>query len=315
MDIMKLRPAVKDYIWGGKRLTEEYGKISDTERISETWECSVHPDGMSIVTTGEHTGKTLYEVISEYPEYLGQNNRGDFPVLVKFIDAGKDLSVQVHPDDVYARIHENENGKNEMWYILEADENAVLIYGFEEEISPDTVRRAVYDGTITDYLHYEKVQKGDVFYIPSGTVHAIGRGMVVAEIQQSSNITYRVYDYDRIDADGKKRKLHLEKALDVMKLCPAEKIKPFGKFDCPEYSAVTLCECDYFRTERIIVRKKYSFDVDIKTFRIILLTDGAGIIENSGKAVSVRKGDCIFLPAGIGETTISGVTVFLKIEC
>ncbi|MDE5834147.1 MAG: class I mannose-6-phosphate isomerase, partial [Ruminococcus sp.] len=195
MDIMKLRPAVKDYIWGGTRLTEEYGKISDTERISETWECSVHPDGMSIVTTGEHTGKTLYKVISEYPEYLGQNNRGDFPVLVKFIDAGKDLSIQVHPDDVYARIHENENGKNEMWYILEADENAVLIYGFEEEISPDTVRRAVYDGTITDYLHYEKVQKGDVFYIPSGTVHAIGRGMVVAEIQQSSNITYRVYDY------------------------------------------------------------------------------------------------------------------------
>lgn len=315
MDIMKLRPAVKDYIWGGTRLITEYGKASGMERVSETWECSVHPDGMSVVTTGEHTGKTLYEVISGYPEYLGQNNRGDFPVLVKFIDAGKDLSVQVHPDDGYARIHENQTGKNEMWYILEADENAGLIYGFENEISPETARRAVYDGNITDYLHYEEIHRGDVFYIPSGTVHAIGRGTVVAEIQQSSNVTYRVYDYDRVGEDGRKRELHLEKALDVMKLCPAEKIKPFGYYDCPEYSAVTLCECEYFRTERIVVRKKYSFEADRRTFRIMLFTDGAGTVENAGNAVRVRKGDCIFLPAGLGETEISGETGFLKIEC
>lgn len=315
MDIMKLRPVVKDYLWGGTRLIKEYGKTYGMERISETWECSVHQDGLSVVTTGEHTGKTLYEVISEHPEYLGQNNSGGFPVLVKFIDAGKDLSVQVHPDDSYARIHENQNGKTEMWYVLESDENAGLIYGFESEISPETARRAVYDGTITDYLHYEEIHKGDVFYIPSGTVHAIGRGAVIAEIQESSNVTYRVYDYDRVDADGNRRELHLEKALDVMTLRPAEKIKPFGYYDCPEYSAVTLCECEYFRTERIIVRKKYDFNVNCKTFRIMLFTDGAGTIENSGNAVNVKKGDCIFLPAGLDETEISGETEFLKIEC
>lgn len=315
MDIMKLRPAVKDCIWGGIKLIQDYGKNFDMKRISETWECSVHPDGMSVVTTGEHTGKTLYEVISEYPEYLGKNSNGEFPVLVKFIDAGKDLSVQVHPDDSYARVHENQNGKTEMWYVLEADENAGLIYGFEKEISPETVRRAVYDGMITDYLHYEEVHKGDVFYIPSGTVHAIGRGTVIAEIQESSNITYRVYDYDRTDENGNKRELHLEKALDVMKIRPAEKIKPFNSYDCPEYSSVTLCKCGYFRTDRITVRKKYSFIVDSETFRIMLFTDGKGVVETSGNSVPVKKGDCLFLPAGIGETQVSGNTEFLKIEC
>ncbi|MDE6780207.1 MAG: class I mannose-6-phosphate isomerase [Ruminococcus sp.] len=315
MDIMKLRPAVKDYIWGGTKLIQDYGKNYDMERISETWECSVHPDGLSVVTTGEHTGKTLYEVISEHPEYLGHNSNGEFPVLVKFIDAGKDLSVQVHPDDSYARVHENQNGKTEMWYVLEADENAGIIYGFEKAISPVTARCAVYDGVITDYLHYEEVHKGDVFYIPSGTVHAIGRGTVIAEIQENSNVTYRVYDYDRTDRNGNKRELHLEKALDVMKLCPAEKIKPSGIYDCLEYSAVTLCRCGYFAADRIIVRKKYDFIVELKTFRILLFTEGQGVMENSGNSVLVKKGDCIFLPAGIGKTQVSGNTEFLKIEC
>lgn len=316
MEIMKLRPAVKDYIWGGTRLIEEYGKDFGMERISETWECSVHPDGMSVVTTGSNAGKTLYEVISEYPEYMGKNNSdGDFPVLVKFIDAGKDLSVQVHPDDDYARIHENQNGKTEMWYVLESDENAGLIYGFENETSPETVRRAVYDGTVTDYLHYEEIHKGDVFYIPSGTVHAIGRGAVIAEIQESSNVTYRVYDYDRTDQYGRKRDLHIEKALDVMKLCPADKIKPFNNYECPEYSAVTLCECGYFRTDRVVVRKVYDFNADSRTFRIMLFTDGAGVIKSTDSEVDVKKGDCVFIPAGTGMIEVTGKAEFLKIQC
>jgi len=315
MDIMKLRPAVKDYLWGGTRLIEEYGKDFGMERISETWECSVHSDGMSVVTTGQHIGKTLSEVISEYPEYLGQNVSRDFPVLVKFIDAGKDLSVQVHPNDSYARIHENQNGKTEMWYVLEADENAGLIYGFEHEISPETVRRAVYDGTITDYLHYEEIHKGDVFYIPAGTIHAIGRGAVIAEIQESSNVTYRLYDYDRTDENGNKRELHIEKALDVMKLCPAERIKPFNYYECSEYSSVTLCECEYFRTDKITVRKKYGFNADRKTFRIMLFTDGAGVIKSTDSEVAVKKGDCVFIPADAGKVEVVGNTEVLRIQC
>lgn len=314
MDIMKLRPAIKDYIWGGTNLIRKYGKDFGMERISETWECSVHQDGLSIVATGENTGKSLYDVLKKYPEYLGKNNN-ELPVLVKFIDAGKDLSIQVHPDDKYANIHENQNGKNEMWYVLEADESAGLIYGFEKEVSPELVRRAVYDGTITDYLHYEEIHKGDVFYIPSGTVHAIGRGAVLAEIQESSNVTYRVYDYDRIDNNGNKRPLHIEKALDVMNICPAKKITPFNYYECSEYSFVTLCDCKYFRTDKIIVNSKYDFNVDEKTFRIMLFTDGEGVVEGSSDCVNVKKGDCIFLPAGIGKIQVYGNAEFLKIKC
>lgn len=316
MDIMKLRPAVKEYLWGGIRLIKEYGKGSGMKRISETWECSVHPDGLSTVITGEYNGLTLDTVISEHPEYLGENNKNGFPVLVKFIDAEKDLSVQVHPDDNYARIHENQNGKNEMWYVLDAEENTTLVCGFEKKISPETARRAVYDGTITDYLHYEEVHKGDVFYIPSGTVHAIGRGAVIAEIQENSNVTYRVCDYDRIDENGKKRELHLEKALDVMKLEPAEKIQLSDDYyECQEYSAVTLCRCRYFRTEKINVYSSYNFVVDIKSFQILLFTEGKGIIKNSGNTIPVKKGDCIFLPAGIGNIEVYGRTEFLKVNC
>lgn len=314
MDIMKLRPAIKDYIWGGTKLIKNYGKAFGMERVSETWECSVHPDGLSIVVTGENAGRSLFDVLKEFPEYLGQNNN-DFPVLVKFIDAGKDLSIQVHPDDKYANIHENQNGKNEMWYVLEAEESAGLIYGFEKEVSPEVVKRAVYDGTITDYLHYEEIHKGDVFYIPSGTVHAIGRGAVLAEIQESSNVTYRVYDYDRVDNDGNKRPLHIEKALDVMNICPAKKIIPFNYYECSEYSFVTLCECNYFKTDKIIINLKYVFNVDEKTFRIMLFTDGEGFVKSSSDCIAVKKGDCIFLPAGIGEIQVHGNTEFLKIEC
>lgn len=180
----------------------------------------------------------------------------------------------------------------------------------------ETARRAVYDGTITDYLHYEEVHKGDVFYIPSGTVHAIGRGAVIAEIQENSNVTYRVCDYDRIDENGKKRELHLEKALDVMKLEPAEKIQLSDDYyECQEYSAVTLCRCRYFRTEKINVYSSYNFVVDIKSFQILLFTEGKGIIKNSGNTIPVKKGDCIFLPAGIGNIEVYGRTEFLKVNC
>ncbi|MCM1508614.1 MAG: class I mannose-6-phosphate isomerase [Ruminococcus flavefaciens] len=316
MSIMKLCPAVKEYLWGGTRLIKEYGKDFGTARISETWECSVHPDGLSTVTDGEYKGCTLERIISGNLEYLGKNNQKGFPVLVKFIDADKDLSVQVHPDDSYARIHENQNGKNEMWYVLDAEENAELIYGFEEEISLETARRAVYDGTIMDYLHHEKVSRGDVFYIPSGTVHAIGRGVVIAEIQENSNVTYRVYDYDRKDENGSKRELHIEKALDVMSLRPAGKIKHYDNYcECPEYSAVTLCRCRYFTTDKIAVRKSYSFSVDDSSFQIMLFTDGAGTIKNNSSEISVKKGDCIFIPADTGKVEVTGKNEFLKIKC
>lgn len=317
MDIMKLSPSVKDYIWGGTRLIKEYGKGgSGAERISETWECSVHPDGASVVVSGEFSGKTLDRVIEEHPEYLGKNNRNGFPVLIKFIDAGKDLSVQVHPDDEYAEKHENQNGKTEMWYVMEADEDTTLVCGFEKKMTAEEVREALGNGRITDYLHYEKIKKGDVFYIPSGTVHAIGKGAVIAEIQENSNVTYRVYDYDRTDGNGQKRELHTEKALDVMNLSPTPKKTFDGGFsDCGKYSRKTLCVCDYFRTEKIDVKESYFFEVGGDTFQVLLCIDGGAVLRTACGDTAVLKGECVFIPSGIGEIGIIGKAEFLKISC
>ncbi|MDE6672099.1 MAG: class I mannose-6-phosphate isomerase [Ruminococcus sp.] len=299
MYIMKLIPSVKSYLWGGTRLIRDYGKTG-AEMISETWECSVHPDGLSIVANGKFSGKTLAEVLKVHPEYTGTENTGTFPVLVKLIDAEKDLSVQVHPDDLYAGIHENQKGKSEMWYVLDADENSEIIYGFEEKISTETARHSAYDGNITSLLHREQVHKGDIFYIPAGTVHALGKGIVVAEIQENSNVTYRLDDYGRTDENGRLRELHIEKALDVMNLSPVG--KSGTDLNLP------------FTTEIVNTHEKYVFHINKKSFVILLFTDGTGTVRNLYNSVDVKKGDCIFIPADSGITEISGKTDFLKIS-
>ncbi|MDE5582771.1 MAG: mannose-6-phosphate isomerase, class I [Ruminococcus sp.] len=317
MEIMKLSPSVKNYIWGGTRLITEYGKgVDGTERISETWECSVHQDGESVVVSGEYKGKTLGSVIEMHPEYLGKNNRNGFPVLIKFIDAGKDLSIQVHPDDEYARVHEGQNGKSEMWYVMEAEEGATLVYGFEHDVTAEEVCQALGNGRITDFLHYEKIKKGDLFFIPSGTVHAIGKGTVIAEIQENSNVTYRVYDYDRTDGNGLKRELHTEKALDVMNLSPTLKKNFHDDFyDCGKYSRKTLCVCDYFRTEKIDIRESYFFEVGDDSFQVLLCIDGSAVIKSRYGQSPVLKGECFFIPSGMGKTEIHGSAEFLKVSC
>ena len=210
-----LQPAGKDYLWGGNRLHTLFGKQLPLHPLAETWECSTHPDGCSIVASGIDKGKTLAEVLQQHPEFLGTKTSatGDLPVLIKLIDAAKDLSVQVHPDDAYAQQYEHEpNGKTEMWYILEAEPGASLIYGFSKPMQPEQLDTCLKENTILSYLQKIPVKKGDVFLIPAGTVHAIGAGIVLAEIQQRSNLTYRLYDYNRTDATGKKRPLHVEKA-------------------------------------------------------------------------------------------------------
>lgn len=204
MEIMKLIPTGKDYLWGGTRLCEEYGKKIDLNPLAETWECSVHPDGPSYVANGIYKEQTLAEVLSAHPEYLGTKvENGELPVLVKFIDAKKDLSVQAHPNDEYARAHEGDNGKTEMLYVIDADEGASLIYGFQHEVTEEILRKAVETGTLDKHLQKVSAHKGDTYFVPAGTVHGIGKGILVAEIQESSNVTYRVYDYDRVDENGK----------------------------------------------------------------------------------------------------------------
>lgn len=319
---MKLFPAGKDYLWGGKRLKEEYGKKLPYDPLAETWECSVHPDGKSVVVNGKYAGRTLKDVLDKHPEYLGSKNEKDreFPILIKFIDACRNLSVQVHPDDEYARMHENQNGKTEMWYVVDAEEGASLIYGFAHPVTADRLQKAIKEGTLMKHLQKIPVKKGDVYYVPAGTVHGLGAGIIVAEIQESSNLTYRVYDYDRIDKNGKKRPLQFEKAIEVMDMnaSPVIRQKQRTIHYYPGCSRELLCRCEYFETERIQMTKGMSFSVLDSSFQVLLCLEGEGEVESSDcdqKPVRFAKGDCLFIPSGAGRCHILGEAVILKTRC
>ena len=320
MEIMKLKPQGKDYLWGGTRLREEYGKDIPLTPLAETWECSVHPDGPSVVANGAHEGRTLGDVLKEHPEYMGGKipQGGEFPILVKFIDAKQDLSVQVHPDDDYARKYEHQNGKTEMWYVLDATEDASLIYGFEHPVNEGILRKAVETETLGKHLHKVKVHKGDLFYVPAGTVHGIGAGTLVAEIQESSNVTYRVYDYDRVDKNGNKRELHFDEAIRVMDMSAVPDVRQKARLVryYPGCAREVLCRCKYFETERIQVSSECEFTVLNTSFQVLLCIDGVGSVAGpEGETVSFVKGDCLFIPADMGLCRLKGKMELLKVRC
>ena len=321
MEILKLLPVGKDYLWGGTRLREKYDKNIELTPLAETWECSVHSDGPSTVSNGEFKGRTLAEVLKQHPEYLGSKVKdGELPVLVKFIDAKRDLSVQVHPDDEYAREHEHQNGKTEMWYVVEADEGASLIYGFRHNMTPDILRKAVENGTLDKHLQKVEVHKGDTYFVPAGTVHGIGSGILIAEIQESSNVTYRVYDYNRVDKTGNKRELHFDKAIQVMNMKADKGIvqKPRMVKYYAGCSRELLCRCQYFEIERIQVTKGFSFSVMENSFQILMCLDGYGQVETMDaeqKPMHFSKGETMFIPAGLGRCLVLGDTTVLKVRC
>lgn len=321
MEILKLQSYGKDYLWGGTRLRDEYGKKIDLTPLAETWECSVHPDGPSVIANGEFKGQTLSSVLKQHPEYLGTKvKNGELPVLVKFIDAKQDLSVQVHPDDAYAKEHEGDNGKTEVWYVIDAEEGASLIYGFKHKVTEEILRKAVETGTLDRHLQKVEVHKGDTYFVPSGTVHGIGAGILMAEIQENSNVTYRVYDYNRVDKNGKKRELHFDKAVQVMNMdvAPDVKQKPRMVRYYPGSSRELLCRCKYFETERIQVKKGFSFSVMNNSFQVLMCLDGYGQVETMDaeqKPMRFSKGETIFLPAGIGRCLVLGDASLLKIRC
>ena len=242
MSILKLAPACKDYLWGGTKLITDYGKRYDGARLAETWELSGHPDGPSVLASGPDAGKTLADYLAAHPGALGEHGRkfAELPVLIKLIDAAKDLSIQVHPDDAYARAHEGQNGKTEMWYVLSAAPDAFLYCGFSRDISRDELKRRIADNTLPEVLRRVNVKAGDTVFIPAGTIHAICRGIVVAEVQQSSNVTYRVCDYGRLGPDGKPRALHIAQALDVTRRTAGVPTPDFGGH---------LARCDYFTVD------------------------------------------------------------------
>lgn len=309
--LLKLKPALKDYLWGGTKLKTDFGFESDMEKVAEGWMLSCHKDGENTVENGEYKGKTLSEVIELCGrEILGSNGlKFDFfPILIKLIDAKSDLSVQVHPDNEYAMRVEGEYGKTECWYILDCEENAELIYGFNREISSEEFRKRIEDNTFLEVVNKVKVHKGDMFFIEAGTLHAIGSGILLAEIQQNSNTTYRVYDYQRRDKDGNLRPLHIDKAVAVTK-CEKPKygVKPVGeKLKTESGTRQLLTKCDLFTVNEYTIDGTQTLISDESSFVSLLVTDGNGVVENSGEALEVRKGDSLFVGANSGKITISG---------
>ena len=316
MKILKLTPAIKDYIWGGTRLSKEFDMVSFTDRQAEAWVLSCHEAGHSIVENGEDKGKTLAEVISEKGKgCLGTNCEkfSFFPILIKLIDARDNLSVQVHPDNDYAMKVEGEYGKTEAWYIMDCDEGAEIIYGFKKDISKEEFRKSIEENTLLDYVNRVKVKKGDIFFIEAGTLHAICKGILLAEVQQNSNTTYRVYEYGRLQ-NGKPRELHVEKALDVTSTKAIDATgKPMGETVKKDgFSETLLTSCELFTMKRLDIEEKATVTADSTSFVSLLCLDGNGVVMHGDTCVTLYKGESLFIPASYGEVEILGNLTVLE---
>lgn len=323
------KPYGKDYLWGGDRLREEFAKRDMASPLAESWECSTHPDGPCMAASGEHAGMELGDILRRHPEYLGSHaaqmsgaEAGQLPVLVKFIDAKLDLSVQVHPTDEYAEKFEGGlSGKNELWYILDAAKGARIVYGLREEMSREALQNAAQDGSVGKYLQRVPVEKDQVFFVAAGTVHAIGAGCLIAEIQENSNLTYRLYDYDRVDKNGQRRPLHVEKALDVAKLSvESEPRQPMRVLRyAPGFARELLGRCRRFEVYRMLVnterRQNVQFRADELSFRVLLCIDGCGVLLFEEEMLEVYKGDCVFVPADSALIRTHGKLEFLDVRC
>ena len=308
---MKLIAPLKDYLWGGTRLRDEYGKDTQLTKVAESWELACHKDGMSVIANGAAAGQTLADWLAE----AGAGALGTkaakfpyFPLLIKLIDAHDNLSVQVHPDDEYALRVEGEYGKTEMWYIVDAASGAELLYGFQHEITKEEFRRRIEDNRLLDVVRRVPVKKGDVFFIPAGTLHAIGKGILICEIQQNSNTTYRVYDYGRIGTDGRPRDLHIEKALEVTHLAPAtQHAASAPPIDIIAGAEVRLlAACDFFTVYYLAVKGACALYAGTDSFQCLTVLDGSLTLHSNREELCVQKGASVFLPAGLGHYELSG---------
>lgn len=316
---LKLEPVYKEPIWGGKRLKEIFGKDIPSDTTGESWEIACHENGTSTVSNGPLKGKSLKEVIDEYGiKALGTKIREEekkkFPLLVKIIDASDKLSVQVHPEDEYAKEHEGELGKTEMWIVLDAKPGAQLVYGVKPGVTKEMFKESIEKGTLENLLNFVDVQKGDVFFIPAGTLHAIGEGLLIAEIQQNSDTTYRVYDWNRVDSNGNSRELHIEKALDVTNLSDCmgqEKVKGITNKE-GENTRHHLVSCKYFITEILEIQKESKENLNGEKFDLLVAMEGNGAIQYSEGTVPFKAGDSFFIPASIGDYSILGQCKMIK---
>ncbi|MGN0155793.1 MAG: type I phosphomannose isomerase catalytic subunit [Lachnospiraceae bacterium] len=312
---VRLKPTFKDYLWGGTRLRDEYGKECDYEIIAESWELSAHPAGQSVVASGKYKGL----LFGEYLNKIGKENLGwkyktlkAFPLLIKLIDAKEDLSIQVHPDDDYALEHENEYGKSEMWYMMDCEKDAVIYCGFKRDVTKEEVKEHIERKDLLTLLNCIPVEKGKTYYIPAGTIHAIGKGCVICEIQQNSDTTYRVYDYDRVDQYGNRRKLDVDKALDVMNFKKYEEYcyenEKESEFD---KTGDIISRCKYFESIYYNCNERLELTISEESFFAVIIIEGMGTIRYETEELAFKKGDCIFIPKRNARMEFIGKCKFL----
>ena len=300
---VKLEPSYKDYLWGGNRLREQFGKKCEYDIIAESWELSAHPDGQSVVASGKYDGM----LFGEFLKKIGRESLGwkfqsfrSFPLLIKLIDARDDLSVQVHPGDEYALEYEDEYGKSEMWYVIDCTDDSYIYCGFKQDVTLEEVRAHIADDTLLELLNKIKVEKGKSYFIPAGTIHAIGKGNLICEVQQNSNSTYRLHDYNRRDKYGNLRRLDIEKALNVM--------------DLHKYEGTDISECKYFECRMLECNGNADIDVTEESFVALMVLEGSGAICYEDSVLEFAKGDCIFIPKRNAKMHLSGQASLMTVR-
>jgi mannose-6-phosphate isomerase len=312
---LKFNPILKDRIWGGTKLKSVLNKPIQSEITGESWEISTVPNDISVISDGIFEGKNLNELIAEFPiEVLGSSVFDrfgkQFPLLFKYLDAKQDLSIQLHPDDALAKKRHNSFGKTEMWYIMQADADARIIVGFKENSNPEEYLNCLKNKTLLSILDEVKVNEGDVFFLETGTVHAIGAGMIVAEIQQTSDITYRIYDFDRKDADGNERELHVDLALEAINY---NKIEAQKVYDKEINISNQVVDCKYFTTNFIPLNGAMEISKSQETFTVYMCVSGGFEIITERETFSYKKGDTILIPATLNRFSIKGDALILEI--
>ncbi len=312
---LQFEPIFKERIWGGTKLKTYLNKPIQSYNTGESWEISTVENDVSIVSNGNFKGKSLNDLIDEFPEQiLGtkvyEQFGKQFPLLFKFIDAREDLSIQLHPNDELAKKRHNSFGKTEMWYVMQAEANARLIVGFKEKSSANEYIENLNNKTLLSILDSKKVKEGDVFFLETGTIHAIGAGILIAEIQQTSDITYRVYDFDRVDAQGNQRELHLDLALDAINYDVTNAQVEYSK---NKNQANKVIDCKYFTTNSILLDGGLTIEKNKKSFTVYMCVDGDFELLYDEKLYKYTKGDTILLPAAISKFQVTGNASILEI--
>lgn len=305
MQPLFLKPVFKERIWGGTALQKEFGYEIPTENTGECWAISAHPNGPSVIENGPFMGMALNDLWRKHPELFGNPEGKVFPLLTKILDANMDLSVQVHPDDSYAKVNENgELGKTECWYIIDCKEDAEMIFGHNAR-SKEELAAQINERDWNGLLRRVKIKSGDFFYVPSGTIHALCEGTLVLETQQSSDTTYRVYDYDRRDAEGNVRELHLEKAMEVTTVPHQDTVSKPKIKEQKHAKVTTFVESEFFSVYKWDVHGKASFAMD-NQYLLFSVIKGEGTLVHHGETYSLKKGSHFILPVGFGEFEVDG---------